>query len=48
MIALDRVVSEHIDLLPEGPSALFDTGDLRDKINELVSVVNAIRKIVKA
>lgn len=48
MIVLDRVVSEHIDLLPEGPSALFDTADLRDKINELVSVVNAIRKIVKA
>ena len=48
MIALDRVVSEHVDLLPEGPSALFDTDDLRDKINELVSVVNAIRKIVKA
>ena len=48
MIALDRVVSEHIDLLPEGPSALFDTSDLRDKINELISVVNAIRKIVKA
>ena len=48
MIALDRVVSEHIDLLPEGPSALFDTDDMRDKINELISVVNAIRKIVKA
>jgi len=48
MIALDRIVSEHIDLLPEGSTALFDNEDLRDKINELISVVNAIRKIVKA